>query len=61
MKEKVEIKTEYWSNGSMWHETPHVNGNVHGLEKHWYKNGNNRWEIPYKKDQQHGAKIWFNY
>jgi len=35
---------------------------MNGLRIWWHENGNKKiYEIPYKNDIQHGAKIYFNY
>ena len=52
--DKVVVKKHYYKSGTLWWETPYVNGEMHGIEKGYYESGALWWEIPYKNGKRHG-------
>jgi len=58
---KKETRTSYYPNGKRWYETPYINNQIHGLVTGWCDNGKKRYKIPFKKDLEHGSRIYFRY
>jgi len=58
---KKEIEINYWDNGQPMNEIPYLNGQWHGLKKWSFFNGNFWYKIPFKKDLQCGARVFFQY
>ena len=59
MKPEIKVETDTYPNGQKWHETPYVNGQVHGIATGWYSNGQKGYETPYINGQLHGLATWW--
>ena len=57
---EVEWTKEYYKDGTLHCETPHVNGKLHGVEKKYYGNGILHWETPYVNGQLHGVEKYYH-
>lgn len=55
------IKREYYPDGQIRMETPWVNGNVHGIGKIWFANGNLSSSVVYVNGIRNGSTKWFGY
>jgi antitoxin component YwqK of YwqJK toxin-antitoxin module len=49
------IRTEYYSEGNVWSETPYRNGVVHGMKKVYYMNGQTLREVEYQNNTENGT------
>ncbi len=49
------IRTEYYSEGNVWSETPYKNGVVNGLKKVYYMNGQTLRVVEYQNDTENGT------
>lgn len=48
------IHSEYYSDSNVWSETPFKNGQVHGLKKVYYMNGNTLRVVEYQNNVENG-------
>ena len=56
----VTVKREYYNNGHLKYETPHHQGQLHGIAKGWYEDGQLRYEVLCHHGQIHGMeKGWY--
>jgi len=53
---EVEWKRVYYINDQLWSETPHVNGQAHGVAKFYHDDGVMFSEITYVNGQRHGVE-----
>jgi len=56
---EVEWTKEYYKDGTLHCETPHVNSKAHGVAEWYYKDGALEWETPYTNGQRHGVEKWY--
>lgn len=49
------IRSEYYSEGNVWSETPYKNGVVHGTKKLYYMNGGVLRVVDYQNDVEDGT------
>ena len=50
--------TGRYKNGQIESERYYENGVQNGTERHWYDNGQKRWEMTYRKDRMISMKAW---
>ena len=57
--DNVEVKKSYYESGALWHETPYVNGKIHGIAKQYDESGALMFVTPYLNGDIHGIEKWY--